>query len=112
MILNLTQHEATAEQLEAGVIEPPPGVKESIKALLTFEDIPSVEEIRERALRLAEIAETLTRPKAMIGGAKCLVRLLRHDLNFGPVLRHQLEEALGRPELLLEHRVVAVRELL
>lgn len=71
--LNLTQHAPTPDQIEAGVIEPPPGVKEKVKDLLTFTDIPSRGELRQRAMELAEIAAKAKTQygahRAMIGGA-------------------------------------------
>jgi hypothetical protein len=55
MILNLTQHNATAEQKAQLVVEPRM-TKEKIRELLTFEEIPTKEEIESRAEKLAEIA--------------------------------------------------------
>jgi len=55
MILNLTQHNATAEQKAQLVVEPRM-TKEKIRKLLTFEEIPTKEEIEARAEKLAEIA--------------------------------------------------------
>lgn len=47
MIVNLTQHDATPEQLEAGVVEPSAEIKALIKEHFTFDEIPSRKEIRE-----------------------------------------------------------------
>jgi hypothetical protein len=55
MILNLTQHVTTDEQ-EAQLVVEPRMTKEKIKKLLTFEEIPTKEEIEARANELARIA--------------------------------------------------------
>lgn len=55
MILNLTQHTVTPEQ-EAQLVVEPRMTKEKIRELLTFEEIPSKEEIEVRAEKLARIA--------------------------------------------------------
>lgn len=73
-ILNLTQHTATPEQTEAGVIEPSAEDKQAIRGLLTFDSPPCREAMRGRAERLALIAKKYARGKhpvtlAMIGGA-------------------------------------------
>ena len=74
MILNLTQHNATAEQVKAGVVEPQE--KEVIKRLLTFDELPTKQEIRTRAKKLASYAKWFfdsKRGKALIGGAPFLM---------------------------------------
>ncbi|MDO5481151.1 MAG: hypothetical protein Q4F60_02285 [Candidatus Saccharibacteria bacterium] len=81
-ILNLTQYEATTDQLEAGVIEPDFG-KEFIKELLTFEQHPTETEIRNRARRLAATALDISRGKrgkVMIDSASCLTPALIVEL--------------------------------
>ena len=80
-ILNLTQHLSTEEQVEAGVIEPES--KEYIQKLLTFDEIPSKQEIRKRARQLAGYAKLTfkgERGKAMIGGAPFLMSELEYWL--------------------------------
>lgn len=74
-ILNLTQHASTPEQ---GVTEPEN--KEGVRALLTFEGLPSKEEVSARAEALAEIAEAEFASAAMIGGAPYLMALLETAL--------------------------------
>ena len=54
VILNLTQHTATPEQREAGVYDPK--TPEDIKAALTFNELPSKQEIETKALTLAALA--------------------------------------------------------
>ena len=79
-IVNLTQHEATREQIEAGVFEPVE--KELIKKLLTFTELPIIDELCDRAERLADIALENGADAAMIGGAPYLMILL-HDTLVG-----------------------------
>lgn len=66
-MLNLTQHPATSEQLEAGVVEP--FSKEEVQRLLTFESRPCSEIIRARAAELVARAMGEGAVTAMIGGA-------------------------------------------
>lgn len=58
-ILNLTQHNATSEQVAAGVTtgELSPEQIGEIRALLTFETCPQASEIGQRARQLAQIAQ-------------------------------------------------------
>ena len=67
MILNLTQHTATSDQLEAGVVEPANKARD--QRLITFDDQPTSGEIRERAVAVAAIAASSGHTVAMIGGA-------------------------------------------
>lgn len=79
-IFNLTQHEYTEAQKEAGVVEPVYVVKNEIKKMLTFDTIPGDEEIRERAKKLAELAHDACAKQAMIGGAPFLMSSLENSL--------------------------------
>lgn len=86
-ILNLTQHNATPEQVAQGVVEPSPTNKARIIELLTFDDIPDYAQIAERARELGKIvwdefgimddndAQSDDKPDclAMIGGAPYLM---------------------------------------
>ena len=49
VILNLTQHQASAEQVAAGVVDLPEKYRKQLIKLLTFNDIPSDIEIVKRA---------------------------------------------------------------
>lgn len=87
MILNMTQHDATAEQLSAGVIDPPGYIRGKIRALLTFDALPSAEEISVRAYAIADLAENAADDVAgadpvyaMIGGAPYLMAPLEDAL--------------------------------
>ena len=77
-IINLTQHPASPEQKSVGVTEPLN--KAEIKNLLTFEEIPTGDEIVRRAIQIAEIAAKEGADVAMIGGAPYLMSALEHEL--------------------------------
>lgn len=101
MIINLTQHAATEDQIAAGVIEPSPADKAEIAKLLTFEHHPSYRDVLDRADELGFLAERLldahfaSLPKseqelershgsgyhAMIGGAPYLMAPLERELS-------------------------------
>jgi hypothetical protein len=96
-ILNLTQHPATPEQITDGVVEPEAAEKKLICKLLTFEAIPSQEEMRARAFALAKMAEGFE--AAMIGGAPFFMpalerALIRRDIEplFAFSVRESVEE--------------------
>ena len=73
MIINLTQHSATPEQVAAGVVDVPAELKSDLSALLTFNNLPTKEELNEAAMKVAAMAVLCTQgsdaPAAMIGGA-------------------------------------------
>ena len=80
-ILNLTQHIATPEQIAQGVFEPV--IKRQVTDRLNFCDLPTKQEIIDRAQALARIATGSTYPGvkfAMIGGAPYLMPELERAL--------------------------------
>jgi len=77
-ILNLTQHNATAGQMEAGVVEP--ADKKVIQSLLTVSELPDIAEIKRRTDALAAIAASTGITSAMIGGAPWLMSALERAL--------------------------------
>lgn len=80
-ILNLTQHAATPEQLEQGVIDLPPEVRETLSSLLTFEEIPSLEEMSRRASEIAQIAQDFrVSSSVMIEGEPFFMNELENSL--------------------------------
>ena len=112
MILNLTQHTATPEQKAQLVVEPRM-TKEKIRKLLTFEEIPSKEEIESRATKLAEIAASeasfyagdtdneIWITRVMIGGAPYLMGALENALRecgFTPVYAFSKRESIDQPQ--------------
>lgn len=111
MILNLTQHVTTDEQKAQLVVEPRM-TKEKIRKLLTFEEIPSKEEIEARASELAEIAvseanhyagetDRIWITRVMIGGAPFLMGALEKALRecgFTPVYAFSKRESEEIPQ--------------
>ena len=84
MIINLTQHNASPEQVAAGVVDVPAELKDYLSALLTFSTLPTKEEIDEAAMKVAAMAVYCTQgfdaPAAMIGGAPYLMAPLEAAL--------------------------------
>jgi len=78
--MNLTQHPATPEQVDAGVIEPSSELKGKVRDLLTFEDIPSKPEMTARAEALAEIVKKEGYSIALVGGAPFFMSTLEKAL--------------------------------
>jgi hypothetical protein len=79
-ILNLTQHKATVDQIDAGVVDLTGSAAEYIKTVLTFESIPSSGELSNRAHELARTAYDLGYTRAMIGGAPFFMSMLEKKL--------------------------------
>lgn len=71
-ILNLTQHPAT------GVFEP--ADKKAVQALLTFEELPTSADIKDRVSKLLDVVEAANPDAAMIGGASYLMEPLEAGL--------------------------------
>lgn len=74
--INLTQHIATAKQ---SCLEPENKIL--VQSLLTFESLPSKDEIKDRATALACIAKEVGATQAMIGGAPYLMSALERELH-------------------------------
>ena len=82
-IINLTQHPATQEQKDAGVRDVAFENQGKLRQLLTFDTMPTVQELRGRAYQLFQLfeGETLNDnwetkqfwPSVMIGGAPYLM---------------------------------------
>lgn len=67
-LINLTQHILTAQQLE-GSVEVTTGVRDEVIKLITFNELPTTEELKGNASRLAEICRDMHATHAVIGGA-------------------------------------------
>jgi L-lysine 2,3-aminomutase len=79
-MLNLTQHVGTPDQMEDGLIEPSQEVKERVKALLTFEEMPVQSSVDAAVLALAQIALDSGAKRVMVGGAPWLMATLERAL--------------------------------
>lgn len=89
MIINLTQHASTQDQQAAGVVDLPEAARASLQKLLTFDNLPYADELYERAVAIAQLAEDnipageYSFPadvSAMIGGAPYLMSYLEREL--------------------------------
>ena len=101
MILNLTQHQATTEQISAGVIEPEVTDKKTICSLLTFEEIPSKSDLENRANALVAFVTKMGCRKAMVGGAPYLMSYLESALKskgISPVYAFSKRESIDQPQ--------------
>lgn len=78
IILNLTYAPATQEQIEAGVIEPKD--KLAVKRLLSFSTPPTKNQIKERTIKLANIANEHGVGFAMVGDVSYLTAALEKQL--------------------------------
>ena len=109
MIINLTQHSASAEQRAAGVTDLPASELAALRAALTFDSCPSATEIRERAEFIAELAchnglgtdegDDPLPQQAMIGGALWLMEPLAAELQargIEPVFAFSVREVVER----------------
>ena len=72
-IVNLTMHQATAEQVEVGVFDLTERDSVEVKELLNFVELPTPEEIHKRAVKIAHLAALYCPDAAMIGGAVYLM---------------------------------------
>ena len=104
-IINLTQHNSTADQSAQGVFEP--RNKATVQQLLTFETLPEREEIIARAEALADIAEAEGATSVMIGGAPYLMGALENALKkrgiqplYAFSVRESVEETLPTGEVI------------
>ena len=82
MILNLTEHRATQEQKEEGVVDLPEPEREKLIELLTFNTIPVPYTLRTRALAITTLALNTGAEMAMIGGAPYLMSHLERELAY------------------------------
>lgn len=69
MIINLTQHAATADQIAAGVRDLTGTDRDQVIAALNFETLPTAADLADRAGTIALVAMLAGATKAMIGGA-------------------------------------------
>lgn len=98
MIINLTQHAASPEQLAAGVVDLPDQYADKLRELLTFGEMPLASEVWNRARDIADLVDRYCAdeginfdcdraywPAVMIGGAPFLMgpleTVIQVDLN-------------------------------
>ena len=111
MIINLTQHQASAEQVAVGVVDLPAEMRECLQAALTFDACPTADEIRERAEIVAELAcfnglsgddgDSPMPEAAMIGGAPFLMGALERALKIvgiTAVYAFSVRESVDQPQ--------------
>lgn len=83
-VLNLTQHPATTEQLADGVFDLHPQHQTKLKQLLTFDDLPTAEEVAVDAEAAADLAADVAAVSGcrlvMIGGAPFMMAPLEREL--------------------------------
>lgn len=79
-MLNLTQHNATPDQIAQGVVELNNPEKQEVRNLLTFNTIDETNEVCKRADAIAKIAKNHGATSAMIGGAPYLMPALEQAL--------------------------------
>jgi len=109
MILNLTQHVATPEQVSAGVVEPKD--KSIVQSLLTFNTLPDSLDILDAADELAELASASGCSSAMIGVAPFLMSALESalmDAGVQPVYAFSIRESADQTQADGSVRKVAV----
>lgn len=82
-ILNLTQHEATPEQIAQGVYDLSPTLRKTLSRLLTFDDLPTCKHVRDVAETIADLARTFCEPDTL------------HVMIGAPFLMASLEKALA-----------------
>ncbi len=107
MILNLTQHKATNEQVQAGVVDLPEDLREVLIDLLTFNSLPSEEEIDYRAEKIVALVNVymdrnVAFYQAMIGGAPYLMAPLELALQLNhidPLYAFSVRESIEETQL-------------
>jgi len=82
MILNLTQHTATTDQIAAGVVDLSGFDHSVVKDMMTFNELPSKSTIDTAAIFLADTARQFCAlgDQVMIGGAPFLMAALQEAL--------------------------------
>jgi hypothetical protein len=99
-MINLTQHSATPEQLAQGVRDLEQVERVELGHLLTFDEIPSLEEMQHRAEQIYQLVPD-DEQEAMLGGAPFFMstledKLLGHfiDCYYAFSRRESVEEAM------------------
>lgn len=111
MIINLTQHVATSEQIAQGVVDLPASERAALQDLLTFGELPTAAEVSARAAEIAELAayngmsgdegDSPMPEAAMIGGAPFLMGALERALKIvgiTAVYAFSVRESVDQPQ--------------
>jgi len=105
MILNLTQHNATPDQIAQGVADLPD--PQNLRDALTFDALPSAEEISNRAAYIAAMAQAFDMERdqgpisAMIGGAPFLMSSLEgalREVGIEPIYAFSVRESVDQTQ--------------
>jgi len=75
-ILNLTRHKASPAQIDVGVADMTDERRDKLINLVTFDKLPTSNEVATRALRIALLAHHTRTSYAMVGGAPYLMAAL------------------------------------
>lgn len=100
MILNLTQHPATPEQIAQGVVDMPADEWAALIGRLTVDVLPTRAEIEARCADIAMLAATVFEchpAQAMIGGAPWMMSALEGaliDQGIAPVYAFSVRESI------------------
>lgn len=102
VIWNVTQHAATTDQKEQGVVDLPEEAREKLAKLLTFDELPTAEVLRIRSSIIAGFvmaAGAKPGDKVMIGGAPFFMEELSHSLRlvgYHPVFAFSKRESVEK----------------
>lgn len=102
VVWNLTQHIATPDQREQGVVDLSHQHRLIIIPLLTFENIPTSMDMQKRAIGLVSVLEqagAMPNDRVMIGGATFFMEMLRYFLKeagFRPVFAFSKRESIEK----------------
>ena len=115
VIVNLTQHLATPEQIAQGVVDLDPEDRAECARLLTFDELPTAEDLWVKADQLVELVKSspASEPgcQVMIGGAPFFMATLSRALmegGFTPVYAFSRRESVEQVQADGSVRKVAV----
>lgn len=116
MIINLTQHLATPEQRDAGVVDLPEEIRKEVLETITFDDIPSSKDLEAAAQRVVDLlilaqGSILPGQEVVIGGAPFFMRPLESAIRRAgarPVYAFSRRESVDEPQKDGSVRKVAV----
>jgi hypothetical protein len=80
-IINLTRYSATPDQIDCGVVNLPDHLATRLRAALTFNAMPTLDDIIGRAREIVRIATEADCVRVMIGGEPLLMAVLEVMLN-------------------------------